>query len=78
MYKVGDCVFYPLHGAGRIENIEEKRILGEKHEYYIMRIPVKNTEVMLPVENAEKLRVRDLKTPDEIDRLIIYMKETVD
>ena len=78
MYKVGDCVFYPLHGAGKIENIEEKRILGEKHEYYIIKIPVKDTEVMLPVENADKLGVRKLKSPDEIDALIIYMKETRD
>jgi len=78
MYIVGENIVHPLHGAGVIEKIEEKRILGEKHTYYIIRIPVKDTEVMLPVENAEKLGVRVLKTSDEIDALIEFMKKTED
>ena len=30
MYNVGDKVVYPLHGAGVIDSIEEKEVLGEK------------------------------------------------
>ena len=30
MFNVGDKVVYPMHGAGTIEGIEEKDILGEK------------------------------------------------
>ena len=30
MFEVGDKVVYPMHGAGIIESIEEKEILGEK------------------------------------------------
>ena len=30
MYNVGDKVVYPMHGAGVIDSIEEKEILGEK------------------------------------------------
>ena len=29
MFNVGDKVVYPMHGAGVIEGIEEKSILGE-------------------------------------------------
>lgn len=30
MFKVGDKVVYPMHGAGIIESIEEREVLGEK------------------------------------------------
>ena len=32
MFKVGDKIVYPMHGAGTIESIEEREILGEKSE----------------------------------------------
>lgn len=30
LYQVGDKVFYPMHGAGIIETIEEKEVAGKK------------------------------------------------
>ena len=39
MFNVGDKVVYPMHGAGVIQNIEEKNILGEKTSYYIIKMP---------------------------------------
>ncbi len=29
MFQIGDKVVYPMHGAGIIEGVEEKEILGE-------------------------------------------------
>ena len=29
MYAIGDKILYPMHGAGIVETIEEKEILGE-------------------------------------------------
>ncbi|MGB4670194.1 MAG: CarD family transcriptional regulator, partial [Bacillota bacterium] len=40
MFKVGDKVVYPMHGAGVIESIEEREVLGSKHKYYVMRLPM--------------------------------------
>ena len=31
MFEIGDKVVYPMHGAGIIEGIEVKEILGEKN-----------------------------------------------
>ena len=33
MFSVGDKVVYPMHGAGTIQNIEEKSVLGETRAY---------------------------------------------
>ena len=34
MFNIGDRIVYPMHGAGIIENIEEKEILGEMRRYF--------------------------------------------
>ena len=39
MFNVGDHIVYPMHGAGVIDAIEEKDILGEKQAYYILKMP---------------------------------------
>lgn len=64
-YKIGDRVLYPMHGAGVIEAIEEKEILGELHSYYILRLPAGDMKVMIPMKNAAEIGVRDIISTDE-------------
>ena len=59
MYNVGDKIFYPMHGAGVIEAIEEKEILGEKQAYYILRMPGE-VKVMVPTSKAAEVGVREI------------------
>ena len=59
MFNVGDKVVYPMHGAGTIESIEEKDILGEKQSYYIIKMPGE-VKVMVPTAKAEGIGVRDV------------------
>ena len=54
MFQIGDKVFYPMHGAGIIEAIEEKEILGNKQFYYVMNI--RNMQVMFPLESNIPIR----------------------
>jgi len=59
MFKVGDKIVYPMHGAGTIESIEEKDILGEKQKYYIIKMPGE-VKVMVPTTKAEEVGVRNI------------------
>ena len=59
MFNVGDKVVYPMHGAGVIQNIEEKNILGEKTSYYIIKMPGE-VKVMVPTVKAEEIGVRNI------------------
>ena len=59
MFNVGDKVVYPMHGAGIIEGIEEKNILGEKQNYYIIKMPGE-VKVMVPTSKASDVGVRDI------------------
>lgn len=58
MFKVGDKIVYPMHGAGVIEAIEYKELMGSDKEFYILKLPIKNMKVMIPTDNAENLGVR--------------------
>ena len=59
MFNVGDKVVYPMHGAGTIEGIEEKDILGEKQAYYIIKMPGE-VKVMVPTAKAEEIGMRNI------------------
>lgn len=60
MFKCGDKILYPMHGAGVVETIEEKDVLGEKRQYYVVSLPSKNMKVMIPVNNSEQLHLREI------------------
>lgn len=70
MYNVGDVVVYPMHGAGVIEKIEEHEILGKVQKYYVMKIPCGNMKVLLPMNNASGIGIRDVISENEADEVI--------
>ena len=74
MFNIGDKVVYPMHGAGVIEGIEEKEILGEKRKYFIMRMPIGDMKVMVPVDNVEEVGVRDIINDEDFDRVIKILR----
>lgn len=65
MYQIGDKIVYPMHGAGVIEAIEEKDVLGKKQLYYVTRI--KDMQVMFPMGSKIGIRhVVDLDTLEDV------------
>jgi len=69
MFAIGDKVVYPMHGAGIIEKIEEKEILGQTRAYYILHIPYGNMEAMVPVENSDQAGIRSTVSSDKVDQI---------
>ncbi len=75
MFRVGDKVVYPMHGAGVIEAIEEREVLGERRSYYIMRIPIGDMKVMVPMDNVEEIGLRQVIDTGEVSRVIGILQE---
>ncbi|NLM46262.1 MAG: CarD family transcriptional regulator [Firmicutes bacterium] len=73
-FNVGDKVVYPMHGAGVIEAIEEKEILGERKKYYIMNIPIGDMKVMIPLDNVEQIGLREVIDRDGVQRVFAILK----
>lgn len=75
MYKIGDRVVYPMHGAGVIESIEEKEILGERRQYYILKLPVGDMKVMIPINNCREIGLREVIDSEGVQRVINILSE---
>lgn len=74
MFNVGDKIVYPMHGAGTIDSIEEKNILGENQSYYVIRMPGE-VKVMVPTDRAEQIGVRNVIGKEEAEKVISILGE---
>ena len=70
MYSIGDKVVYPMYGAGIIESIEEQEFQGEVSKYYVMKMPMGDLKVMIPMISAEKIGIRDVIDDKEADKVM--------
>ncbi len=69
MFNVGDKIVYPMHGAGTIDAIEQKDILGEKQDYYIIKMPGE-VKVMVPISKANDVGVRSVINKEEAGKVL--------
>ena len=67
MYKVGDKVVYPHHGAGSVVKKEQREVLGEKREYLTIKIDHNEMTVNVPTENADKVGLRRVIGEKEVE-----------
>ncbi len=70
MFVIGDKIVYPMHGAGIIEEIEDKKILGEIRRYYILKVPCGDMKIMIPVESCREIGVRAVISIEEIEDVL--------
>jgi CarD family transcriptional regulator len=58
LYKIGDKVVYPHHGAGTIVKKESREVLGAKREYLTIKILHNDMTMQVPSENADAVGLR--------------------
>lgn len=74
MFSTGDKIVYPMHGAGIICGIEERKILGEKKEYYIFKLPCSEINVMIPVDSEAAVGIRPIADKAAVSDAINLLK----
>lgn len=74
MYAIGDKIVYPMHGAGVIEKIEEKEILGQMRRYYVLKVPCGDMKIMIPVDTSDEIGVRTIMTAEEIKKVLAVLE----
>lgn len=74
MFNVGDEVVYPMHGAGTIHAIEQKNILNEEQDYYIISMPGE-VKVMVPTEKAVEIGVRNVIDKNDVSKVLNILEE---
>ena len=59
-FKVGDKIAHPLHGAGSISEIENKRVNGKNRSYYVLNISRGDMRVMIPTDACDQIGIRPI------------------
>ncbi len=63
-----------MHGAGVIETIEKKQILGSQREYYVLKVPCGGMKIMIPVEKSDEIGVRNVMEASEMTKVLEVLK----
>lgn len=76
MYKKGEKVVYPKHGAGKIVAIYEEQVGNEKKKYYRIQFLNSPTTVSVPVEQADELGLRNPLSKNKLREILRKLGKT--
>lgn len=74
VYQIGDKVVHPMHGAGVIDSIVQRKVAGKLQEYYLLKLSVGSMTVMIPTENTQEIGVRPVVSGQEAESLMNAME----
>ncbi|HHZ02813.1 MAG TPA: CarD family transcriptional regulator [Tissierellia bacterium] len=75
MFNLGDKVVYPMHGAGIIETMESKEILGEVKNYYVLKMPIGEMKLMIPVDNVDNIGLRNIIDVESVEKVYDILRQ---
>ena len=74
MFKIGDVAVYPAQGVGVIEAIEKREIMGNDGEFYIMKLVGNGMRIMIPVNSAATVGLREVIREEDISKIYDILK----
>ena len=69
MFRVGDKVAHPMHGAGVIDEIVTETVAGAAQDYYVFRMPVGGLTLKIPTASGETFGLRGIWDLKRIQQL---------
>jgi CarD family transcriptional regulator len=74
-FKVGDTVVHPVHGAGTVIDMKERRSLGTGRRYYsIALVSQPNTLVMVAVQSADNVGLRHCIPRSKVKQILHVLR----
>jgi CarD family transcriptional regulator len=70
MYRVGEHIVHPLHGAGVIDEIEERKVGDKLKQFYVLHLGKSSMTVKIPVESCDSIGVRPVVDSEYAERVI--------
>ncbi|MCI8809185.1 MAG: CarD family transcriptional regulator [Oscillibacter sp.] len=70
MFRIGDQVVHPMHGAGVIDDIVREKVTGSMKEYYVFKMPVGGLILKIPTANCQTIGIRSVSTPSEVESFL--------
>jgi len=74
VYQIGDKVVHPMHGAGIIDSIVQRKVNGEQKDYYLLNLSGGTMTVMIPTDNTGEIGVRPIISDREASGVLTAME----
>jgi len=75
VYRKGDTVVHPEHGAAVIEDLRERDFLGDKKKYFVLRLAYGDLTLMIPADNTQAVGLRKVVAKTEVKKVLAVLKE---
>lgn len=75
MFSVGDQIVHPMHGAGVIEDIVERKIDGAIEYYYALKLILDDVVLFVPVKTSDEIGLRLVCPKDEATALLQHLPD---
>ncbi len=72
MFKVGDRIVYPMHGAGFVEGIELQTVGGVQREYYCIHVLGSTIRLKVPVATTGTIQLRPVIDREQAIKVLEY------
>lgn len=69
IFKVGDRVVYPHHGAAIIERSEKMLVDGKEREYLVLKLAYGDLVLKVPSDNTDQVGIRDVINEEEVRKV---------
>src|SRR3954469_6766766 len=74
VFKVGETVVYPHHGAALIEQMKTRTIKGEDRLYLVLKVAQGDLTIEVPADNCDLVGVRDVVGQEGLDRVFEVLR----
>ena len=75
IFKKGDTVIYPQHGACIVHGIKKMKAFGSTQEYLILKTVINEMTLSVPTSRASEVGVRPPVSPDELEDLVSVLSK---
>ena len=74
-FQVGDKAVYPAQGVAEVTGIDQKEISGKIQKFYVLRVLDSDMRILVPVEKAEQVGLREVVQEEQIREVYDILKE---
>lgn len=74
MFKVGESVFCPMRGSGIVEAIEERTMLNEVNEYFVIHMKSPDLTMMVPTDRITVSGFRAISDESVVEQAMSILK----
>jgi CarD family transcriptional regulator len=75
VFRKGDKVVYPHHGAAVIQDIQSRELMGERRKYFVLKLAYGDLTLMVPVDNTQEVGIREVVSKREVKKVFDVLRE---